>query len=644
MNKKALACLFGLVLAVCMNAGVVSQQMAENLAVDFLGKKISQVKGGSNSLDLELSMEQSVINKNNTVPLFYVFNYGQDDGFIIMSANDATQPVLGWSDRGSFDPNNISDGLQYLIDHYTEALKLSASDKLKSSGSTEKNATKSFTGQRLLQTAEWGQAYPFNNKLPNNFLTGCGATAVSIVMKYFNWPDVGEGEYSVYNKIIKGYLATRLTTYYDWNNMPVYRQQTYSTASVKALSELLYDVSVCLKTDFNTAQNGGSSSSSYYSTYILPKFFKYKRCAIIDRDSYTDQKWDSILHVEIDSNRPVLFSGNSANKTNGHAFVIDGYDSDLYHINFGWNGNDNGYYALSNLIPVTNNMYDFSYNQNAVIHIEPDKNVHNYTFSPVMAEDNQSVISSSVKCVKKNQEFDLYVKQLFSFEKREAYVALMNDNLEVKELIGSCGTLNNGIYLYKSIRCKSRTDADTTDVIGIVTFDPYNNGLEIVDYAVGDNPTNKHCWVPAYNYDLKYYNISYNINRYNVKASLYNQKNAIMGFPFRVIVQPTNAPYFSKNDSVIAYTDNQDDDIRTGTLIFSNNKKTYLGRNFVFEVLPWANSQDVKLHLDVVSTSETENISADPTDNRIFNLNGYEMQSADAPGIYILNGIKMLKE
>lgn len=645
MNKKALACLFGLALAVCMNAGVVSQQMAENLAVDFLNKKITPVKGSTNSLDLELAMEQSVMKKSSTVPLFYVFNYGQDEGFIIMSANSETPAVLGWSAHGSFDPDNLSDGLQYLIGHYTEALKLSASDNSQSSGTVAKSGTKAFTGQRLLQTAEWGQDYPFNANLPNEFLTGCGATAMSIIMKYYKWPDVGIGEYSVWNKIINRSLTTTLNTFYDWDNMPATRQQSYSQKSANALAKLFYDVSVCMNTEFNTAQNGGSGTTTFYSTIVLPKYFKYKRNTVISRESYTDQKWDSILHVEIDNGRPVYYTGSSINKTNGHAFVVDGYDNDLYHINFGWKGTDNGYYALSNLIPVLNKHYNFSYNQNAIIHIEPDKEEHNYTFSPVLADDGVTTLTSSVKSVKKNQPFYIFMKKVFSYEKRNAYIALMDSDMNVKELIGPSIEIKNGVINIGLVQCKSTKDAEPSDLIGLISFDPKNYIMELIDYATGDNPQNKHCWIPAYDNVLKYHNISYDINASNVKASLYQQTEAVAGMPFNVIVQPTNANYFNNDIAVNLSTDNPDDIVQTGTLTYYNMHDVALGNAYVFTIVSMTNTQDITLHVNVYSTSETDKIPAGgQSDSKIYNMNGYEVPSATEPGVYIIDGVKTLQE
>lgn len=648
MNRKLFASLFALAFAICIHAGVVSQQMAQDLARDFLSNKIPQVKGSSGTLDLELVMEQCARKRNSTVPLFYIFNFGNDSGFIIMSATDATVSVLGWSNCGSFDPENISDGLQYLIDNYTEELKSSVWEDVSGSVLQQaKTSARTFTGQRLLQTAEWGQSYPFNYKLPVNFITGCGATAAAIIMKYHNWPDVGQGQHSVWNKEMKKSLSTTLNTYYDWDNMPVFTQQSYNSQSVKALSDLLYDVSVCSNTDFNSAEKGGSGSSSYDLTNVLSRYFKYKRTALIDKKYYSDQAWDSILHVEIDNNRPVLYSGHDSNGSNGHAFVVDGYDNAFYHVNFGWNGKENGYFILSNLVFETKK-FDFSYGQQAIIHIEPDRSNRKYVYAPVFADNDHTAISADEKTVRKGIPFNVCVKDITALEERTVYLALLDSNLVVKERLATIGKLKESTaysYCFRD-NCLSLKNADPTDYIGLVTYDPYDYSTEIVDYAFGDNSQNRHAWIPAYDNTLKYHNITYEYNGSSIKASLYpeGQTKVVFGMPFYVKVQPSDAVFFKNTDSIQVTVGSSDDLIIETNFLEYYKQGKKVGYNPVFLILSMSDNPNITLNFKEWTTTGAETIPAEHSDNKTYNLNGYRIQSAVAPGIYINDGIKVLKE
>ena len=185
----------------------ISQWQAQQQAYSFWGKQMPQkAKAKSKAVSTASLSTQG----NNS---YYVFN-NDAGGFVIIAGDDAVAPVLGYTSTGAFDANRLPEGLKDLLKSYEQ--QIAALGKNYKANTTSTRAE--FTGEKLLNTAKWNQGAPFNKYTPNNYVTGCVATAGAIVMKHHGYPAKGVGSHS-YNWNGKN-LTASFEHDYDWANMP----------------------------------------------------------------------------------------------------------------------------------------------------------------------------------------------------------------------------------------------------------------------------------------------------------------------------------------------------------------------------------------------------------------------------------------
>lgn len=209
-----------------------------------------------------------------------------------------------------------------------------------------------------LETAKWNQERPYNMLCPTingKFsYTGCTITALAIVMRYHQWPEKGVGtlpgyQTYTYNVTVPDLLLGHT---YDWENMLLeYPYSGYSQAEANAVATLMRDCGIMVQADYGPVGSFGTAASTYYIPDGLKTYMGYdKRTRGISRNYYTTSEWNSLMQAELDSNRPVIYSG--FNEEAGHAFVLDGYtDQNYYHVNWGWGGYCDGYFLLTALDP-----------------------------------------------------------------------------------------------------------------------------------------------------------------------------------------------------------------------------------------------------------------------------------------------------
>ena len=334
-----------LMVSVCAYARQISEDEAAAIATEFL-----------NSTTLRQTPAKTAVHRAKapnatqaeTAP-FYVFNAEDNKGFVIVSADDRAQRILGYSDKGTFDFTNLPPQLNAMLDNYGEQIKnIPANTPTHASWKAPMRASEE--GGVLLETAEWGQGAPFNTQCPiidgEHAPTGCVATAMAIVMKYHNWPDN-----------------------YDWNLMPI---ENVDETNSSEIASLMKDAGESVLMHYTANE---SSASMNFVGHRLQQHFKYDpECQFITAKNFTDDAWVSMLKSNIDNRNPVIYNGTGSGN---HAFIIDGYDnSGLYHVNWGWDGLYNGTYALNVLTPGDNN---FSENAGMVINISPDKSGKEYS-------------------------------------------------------------------------------------------------------------------------------------------------------------------------------------------------------------------------------------------------------------------------
>ena len=292
---------------------------------------------------------------------YFAVNTGS--GFVLVGADERLPEVLGYGDNGAFDSKNISPAMRFLLQcyaeelSYSEAVLQSEGRSYNASGLTAKRSAISPVAPLL--TCQWNQSKPFNNLAPsyNNTggqcVSGCVATAMAQVMYYHKHPAQGTGSHSYLwtctetPALSKTLSANFGNTTYDWANMLDSYKSSYTSAKAEAVATLMYHCGVAVEMGY------GASSGAF--TQDVPKalntYFGYDaNYQRIKKIMYPADSLNAIIYSELAARRPVIVSGS--NDEGGHAFVCDGADNRGYfHINWGWGGNNDGYYMLTALNP-----------------------------------------------------------------------------------------------------------------------------------------------------------------------------------------------------------------------------------------------------------------------------------------------------
>lgn len=294
-----------------------------------------------------------------TSDAYYMFRNKEDNRLVVISGDQRMQSILGYTDN-AIEDNMMPDGLAELLTTYKRqyaALSPDCQTECKS------NLNK---GERLLKTPDWGQWAPFNLRTPLSYPTGCAATAMSIVMRYHQWPVMGQGSKT---HIWKDSVMTAdfEHTRYDWDNMPM-SYDSYTTAQAEAVSLLMRHAGIAVEM-YYAAESSGARQSLVPGA--LTQYFRYAATTrLVSAANYDAATWEKMMRSEIDADRPVIYTGESTMGRGSHGFVLDGYRDNLFHFNFGWNGSGNGYFAIS-AFSSTSTAFEFANQQQAVIGIKP---------------------------------------------------------------------------------------------------------------------------------------------------------------------------------------------------------------------------------------------------------------------------------
>jgi Peptidase C10 family. len=354
----------------------VDVNTAKKYAKSFAKANIASAKSIT-----DVSLAYTVTNESGKACV-YVFNF--ENGFVMMSADDAAKPILGFSDEGRFDANAIADGLDYYLNYYKRTItnlidtRAVATEDIASEWSflreTGKiNAKNEVRGVDPLISTLWNQDYPYNYYCPTNqggpggrAYAGCVATAMSMVMRFWNHPSQGTGSHSYIPSGYPEQSANFGETTYDWANMPLGISQSSQPAQIQAVAKLMYHCGVAVDMGYGPS---GSGAHSIDVPDALEDYFSYSRMTSYrSRDVYTKTQWEDLLIDSFNEGFPVYYSG--ANDEYGHAFVCDGYNDNRYfHFNWGWSGQGNGFFAIDALnVPGST----FNEHQTAIFDIVPD--------------------------------------------------------------------------------------------------------------------------------------------------------------------------------------------------------------------------------------------------------------------------------
>ena len=360
---RTVAASVALILATSMQAVPVTESQAQAIASRFMaGKKIQPVP-----LHLGLPSSQQCA--------YYVFNVKANQGYVIVSGNDQMPAILGYSNTGTFDASDVPPAMLQLLDYYAESVT-----------SMPNNPTRliSRTPITPLTTSIWGQGEPFNHHLQFADTTAYGdtivwqaqvgstATAMAQLMYYHKWPAATMQAIPGYITQTNGHVIPELPdTTFEWTQMQnAYNTTDSANAAGLAVALLCQYCAHALQTDF---LNSSSTASAIAIPGLLAQYFDYAATTrFVKRESYSTQAWEDLLYGELQGARPVIYRGESS--TGEHTFIIDGCDDmGLFHVNWGWNGQSNGYFVLSDLNPTAQGAGGYINKQAMVIGAQPDE-------------------------------------------------------------------------------------------------------------------------------------------------------------------------------------------------------------------------------------------------------------------------------
>jgi hypothetical protein len=387
--KKTCIILIGLLWLITATTYARTIEEAAQIASQFIGQKHSsptlrlQRAAAARTMDKPVELAFTQYQVDNTTPAVYVFN-GSDNGFVLISAEDHTRAVLGYSENGVFNTQDIPENMRFWLQMYADELS-----KVSSTGKQLKKAIRREATQEeyptifpILGETVWGQGKPFNSKCPmysgKRTVTGCVATALSQIMYAHKYPTKGTGSHSYTTATHQLSVSANFgATTYDWANMIPNYNGSYTTTQAEAVATLMYHIGVAADMDYTT---GASGSYSALALAAITEYFGYDKAIATWPKDYMSA--DGILQViasDLKANRPVYISGVTLNNE-GHAFVCDGMNSDGYlHINWGWNGDSNGYFAISALDPESQgtggSSSNLAFTENVTIYsnIQPDQ-------------------------------------------------------------------------------------------------------------------------------------------------------------------------------------------------------------------------------------------------------------------------------
>lgn len=328
---------------------------------------------------------------------YYVFNAGNNRGYVIVSGDDRTESILGYSDKGSFDVSQMPEHMMSFLQGYADEIQALddagvVTGKLNGQKNVRKQNKPVMRPLAPLMSTKWNQGDPYNRMCPEYYngdgsrgrsATGCVATALAQVMGYWKYPSNTRNnipEHSVSWTTDDGVVhtetmpAVKRGTAIDWANI----RDTYSSANTEAENNAIALLMMLCGQSMNMGYGPSSGAVTGYAPTPLKNYFGYDKSVFsASRAKYTVDEWHDLIYGEIAIGHPVMFGGHSTG--GGHAFVLDGYDGEgLFHVNWGWGGGSDGYFRLVILNPGDNSGIGassssdgYSMSQTAIINVMP---------------------------------------------------------------------------------------------------------------------------------------------------------------------------------------------------------------------------------------------------------------------------------
>ncbi|MBI9037759.1 MAG: C10 family peptidase [Bacteroidales bacterium] len=341
-----------------INADEVTKNEARKIALNCFYEK-------ANNYDSPIEYEDLIINetlerKSNNSPVYYIFTF-EPKGFVIVSAEDGYTPIIGYSINGFYSEANQPESFSGLMNQYADQINyirengIDAEKDIKSLWNyyladdfSNNTLSPRYDEIEPLLTCTWNQSYPYNAWCPfdpegsgDHVYAGCVATAMAQIMFYWRYPLQGTGQHTYYCGGYGSQTANFGETFYQWDAM----ENSIRVTLIDPIAELQYHCGVAVEMNYGA---GGSGASSHDVPDAMEDYFGYDQSIdIYSKGDYTNSSWRALLKSNIDLFHPLYNSG--CDNDGCHAFVCDGYQDDFFHYNFGWSGNSDGYYAVTDV-------------------------------------------------------------------------------------------------------------------------------------------------------------------------------------------------------------------------------------------------------------------------------------------------------
>lgn len=328
-------------------------------------------------------------------PYFYVFNNDNGEGFVIMSADDRTNPVLGYSDKGAFDVQLMDENVGALLEGYKREIDMLDDINYQTQYVAPNTSTTPTTHPvRPLLETQWGQNTPFNQNAPKrsgvSCLLGCTGVAMAQLVYYYRDKMNAKLAYAIpgYTKSGLKVSAIPAGTALNWNNMYSVYDKTQTSAQLTNTSKFITYCAIALESDFKAGENAVTIASPEKFLSSTIKYFNFKSSStgFSSRKGYSYERWKRMIIDELYQGRPVPYVAYQS-ATDGHIFLVDGYDGgDFFHVNWGWAGYCDGFFSLSVLNSKMPDSFDaytvadsYILNQTALFDLQPAINYSNST-------------------------------------------------------------------------------------------------------------------------------------------------------------------------------------------------------------------------------------------------------------------------
>jgi len=381
MKKILLLALLLPNLVVSMFAQSVSVSEAAAFAEGFF-----QQKSGKKPQNIKQVHTASM---RSTTPNYYIFEPYEGKGYVLVAANKASEPVLGYSLNSRFPASQMPPGMKYLLEIYDEQLNYLKVKRVAGTPTIQAKWENRNTPQAKnlsvapLLTTTWDQGWPYNLECPTNTMggravTGCVATAMAQLMNYWNFPTQANPDINVCHtdsnpfdetSDVMGSWCRPLGGGYNWSLMQDNYVGNSNALQQAEIANLMSDCGIAAKMDYGTSVSNALANDA---AYAMDNWFGYSNCPLFLKSEYSDSEWIDMLKNNLNNGQPMYYGGDNRTDVEseddaGHAWVVDGFEGDHFHMNWGWNGDENGNFLLSLLNPevgdaeiiLTNNQHMF---------------------------------------------------------------------------------------------------------------------------------------------------------------------------------------------------------------------------------------------------------------------------------------------